>query len=320
MSEKISYKSPWWLPTAHLQTIYPYFFLKGNPAKYQRERLNTQDGDFIDFDWLNGPSNSPIIIVFHGLEGSSKSHYVNAIMQHIKQLNWRGVSPNFRGCSGTNNNLARAYHSGDHNDIDLMIKHVRNKTTGPIFTVGVSLGGNALLKWLSIKSYKPKKSIRASASISTPFNLMTTGDLLENGVNKVYSRHFLKTLKTKCVEKLKILPDNFSLEKIMNATTLRDFDNNYTAPAHGYRDVNDYWTRASSITDLNNIDSPTLLIHSKNDPFLPKPHLPNSNFLPDNILCLYTDGGGHVGFTSGNFPGNLSWLPNTLFNYFKQFL
>ncbi len=320
MTNQITYKSPWWLPTSHLQTIYPYLFLKGKSPIYDRERVNTKDGDFIDFDWLDGPIDSPIVIVFHGLEGSSKSHYVIALMEHLKKLRWRGVSPNFRGCSGTNNALPRAYHSGDHDDVDLMINHVRNKTTGPIFAVGVSLGGNALLKWLAIKSYRHEQLIRAATSISTPFHLVTTGDLLGKGINKIYSRHFLKSLKTKCFNKLKLLPDKLNIQKIMTATSLRDFDDNYTAPIHGFRDVDDYWTRASSFKDLNHINTPTLLIHSGNDPFLPKPYLPDRNTLPSKILCLYTDTGGHVGFTSGKFPGNLSWLPNTIVSYFKNFL
>ncbi len=320
MHDNYPYSPPWWLPTAQLQTIYPYLFLGGKPVNYSRERIDTNDGDFIDFDWLDGPDDSPTVIIFHGLEGSSQSHYVTAMMRYLKTIEWRAVAPNFRGCSGSPNLLARAYHSGDFEDINFIIQKICQRRNGLVFAVGVSLGGNALLKWLSLNDTFKTKLIAASAGISVPFNLTITGDLLNKGTNKVYSWHFLKTLKRKCISKTELLASKLNMQKICTAKSLREFDDSYTAPIHGFIDTQDYWEKASTVNDLNKINDPLLIIHSENDPFLNKRYLPKKNNLPKNISCYYTKSGGHVGFTIGKFPGSLNWLPKTIISYFRKFL
>lgn len=313
---RAGYRAPWWLPGAHLQTVYPYFILRQRPPPYRRERIETMDGDFVDFDWLDGPPDAPLLVLFHGLEGCSRSHYAGALMHAARERGWRAVVPHFRGCSGEPNRLARAYHSGDADEIDWMLKTAHARAGGRMFAAGVSLGGNALLKWLAREQQHACALIQAASAISAPVDLMVAGDRLGRGFNRFYGLHFLRTLKRKSLQKLERFPGLFQRKRVNRAWTLRGFDDAFTAPVHGFRDVDDYWTRASSKPELGRIRLPTLIVHARNDPFLPAHHLPMPGALAEAVEYDLTEGGGHVGFVSGAFPGNLDWLPRRVLDFF----
>jgi phosphomannomutase / phosphoglucomutase len=314
------YRAPWWLPGGHLQTIYPYLFLRNPVPSYRRERIETPDGDFIDLDWVDASRDVPTVVLFHGLEGGSRSHYARNLLRAVSARGWRGVVAHFRGCSGMPNRLRRAYHSGDADEIDWILRLLKDRTTNSILAVGVSLGGNALLKWLAREGQDANEVIAAASAISAPIDLMVAGHRLGSGINRFYGLHFLRTLKPKAREKLVRFPEPDRLQRIQTAYTLSAFDDAFTAPVHGFKDVNDYWTRASTIGELSNIVVPTLLVHARNDPFLPGNYLPAQRHTRSAVEFEFTEHGGHVGFVSGSFPGNLSWLPQRVLGFLGQHL
>ncbi len=318
MTRHRPYRAPWWLPGGHLQTIYPYLFLRSSAPVYRRERIETPDGDFVDLDWTDGGRDAPTVVLFHGLEGGSRSHYARNLMRAVTARGWRGVVAHFRGCSGEPNRLPRAYHSGDADEIDWMVRLIKKRTANCLFAVGVSLGGNALLKWLARERQAAATIVTAASAISAPVDLMTAGHRLGTGINRFYGLHFLRTLKPKAREKLTRFPDPQRLHRVRTAYTLREFDDAFTAPVHGYRDVNDYWTRASTLDELHHITVPTLLVHARNDPFLPGRYLPNKRQKDSVVEFEFTEQGGHVGFVSGAFPGNLSWLPHRVLEFLAR--
>jgi predicted alpha/beta-fold hydrolase len=314
------YHAPWWLPGGHLQTLYPYFVLKRRPPPYRRERWATPDKDFIDLDWIQARApHAPLVALFHGLEGGSGSHYASALMHAVERHGWRGVVIHFRGCSGEPNRLPRAYHSGDTAEIAWILRRLRAfNPANRLFAVGVSLGGNALLKWLGREQAHAREIVDAAAAVSATVDLMAAGDLLGTGVNRFYGRHFLQTLKAKSLLKLERFPGLFDAKVVQQARTLREFDNVVTAPLHGFLNTDDYWTRASSKPDLRDIAVPTLIVHARNDPFLPGNYLPGTNEVSASVTLDFPRGGGHTGFASGPFPGNLDWLPTRLLTFFSS--
>jgi hypothetical protein len=315
-----AYRPPRWLPGGHLQTIYPYFFLKQRLPPLRREHWDTPDGDVIDVDWLDGPSGAPLVVLFHGLEGCSRSHYARALLSALHARGWRGVVPHFRGCGGQPNRLPRAYHSGDFGEIDWVLRRIAALTPGaPRYAAGVSLGGNALLKWLAVEGERAAGVIDAAGAVSAPMDLMAAGLGLARGFNRLYTWNFLRTLKRKSLAKLERFPGLYSREALQRARTMHDFDNVVTAPLHGFRDTDDYWTRASTRHELTRIKLPTLIIHARNDPFLPGRHLPHPHQVSPWVTLDFPHAGGHVGFVSGRFPGHLRWLPARLLSYFQAF-
>ncbi len=293
-------------------------------VNYRRERWDTPDGDFIDIDWLKAGENEkswPLVVLFHGLEGGARSHYALALMAALQAAGWRGAVVHFRGCSGEPNWLPRAYHSGDSAEIDWVLQRFkRNHATEPLFAAGVSLGGNALLKWLGERRAEAGTIVIAAAAISAPVDLMAAGDALGSGFNLFYARHFLATLKRKTLAKLERFPDLCDRRCLLVARTLREFDNEVTAPLHGFRDTDDYWTRASSKPLLKDIAVPTLMINAKNDPFLPTSALPSLQEVAPCVTLEQPEHGGHVGFTTGPFPGRLNWLPQRMLAFFRETL
>lgn len=318
----MNYIAPHWLPGGHAQTIYAALAAPRPPATYRRERWDTPDGDFIDLDWLDGtPSQlrSPLAVLFHGLEGSSRSHYALALMAALRRAAWRGVVVHFRGCSGEPNRLPRAYHSGDSAEIDWVLRRLKALCpVAPMHAVGVSLGGNALLKWLGERQHEATGIVESAAAISAPMDLMAAGDALGSGFNLIYARHFLATMKRKSLAKLNRFPGLFDRERVMASRTLRQFDDLVTAPLHGYRDTDDYWTRASSKPLLRHIAVPTLIINARNDPFLPQHALPQAHDTATAVTLEFPAAGGHVGFVAGRFPGDLDWLPRRILEFFGK--
>jgi predicted alpha/beta-fold hydrolase len=315
------YTAPSWLPGGNIQTIYPYFNKPIQLFIYRRERWELDDGDFIDVDWMDGSTNSPLIIFFHGLEGGSSSHYILSIINSLRNYNWRSAVIHFRGCSGNPNRLSRAYHAGDSTEIDWMLKRITSQnqainSTQPVYVIGVSLGGNALLKWLGEKGSQARKLVAGAATVSVPLDLAAAGSALDTGFNQIYTRHFLNTLKYKALEKLEQFPDLFDPEALKRCTSIYEFDNLVTAPLHGFRDTDDYWRQSSSKPWLAHVSVPTLVINARNDPFMPASVLPAQKDVAPAVTLEFPEQGGHAGFMQGPFPGKLSWLPEKILSFF----
>ena len=311
-----SYTAPLWLPGGHLQTIYPPTCITKPAVAYRRERWNTPDGDFIDIDFVDGQPGKPMVVLFHGLEGSSDSHYCRALMALAASLGWSGAVPHFRGCSGEINLAPRFYHSGDTLEVDWILRRLvasrAQKKFSKLYATGVSLGANALLCWLG-ESQQQACIVDAACAISAPLDLAGGGNALSHGLNMMYTRVFLRTMKTKSLDKLAQYPRLFDRERMLNARDLHAFDNVVTAPLHGYRDTEDYWDRASAKHVLNDIVVPTLVLNARNDPFLPPRHLPRS--AAASVMLEYPAQGGHVGFPVGPPPGRVDWLPQRMVQF-----
>lgn len=318
-----SYRAPAWLPGGHLQTLYAAVAAPHPRSRFHRQRWDTPDGDFIDLDWTHAPAAgtapaTPLVVLFHGLEGSSRSPYAQALMASVIAAGWQGVVVHFRGCGGELNRLPRAYHSGDSPEIDWILRRLRNgHRTLPLYACGVSLGGNALLKWLGEQNLAAAGIVNAAAAISAPLDLTAAGNALDAGFNLIYTHNFLRTMKRKALLKLAQFPGLYDREQLLAATTLRAFDNLITAPLHGYRNTDDYWARASSKPWLARIAVPTLVLNARNDPFMPATALPAANEVSPFVRLEQPAGGGHVGFVSGGFPGRLDWLPQRLLAHFS---
>ena len=316
----VAYRAPAWLRGGHAQTVYPALFLRGEQPRYRRERWDTPDGDFIDLDFLDGGrAGAPRVALFHGLEGSSASHYAVALMRALERAGWTGVVVHFRGCSGEINRLPRAYHSGDAPEIGWILARLA-EAGQPLYAAGISLGGNALLKWLGETGAGASAHLRAAAAVSAPLDLMAAGTALGQGLNLIYTRMFLASLRKKSLAKLECFPGLFDRGSMLGARNLRQFDDVVTAPLHGSRDTDDYWTRASSKPVLTGVRLPTLVLNAKNDPFLPARHLPRPQEVSSMVRLEQPEEGGHAGFATGAFPGNLGWLPQRLLAFFGEHL
>ncbi|MET0982947.1 MAG: alpha/beta fold hydrolase [Telluria sp.] len=313
----MTYCAPKWLPGGHLQTIYPATLVDKPAVAYRRERWNVHDpllgDDFVDVDFVDGEPGKPLVVLFHGLEGSSNSHYARSLMAALAARGWSGAVPHFRGCSGEPNRTARFYHSGDAAEIDWIMARLRQRAAGGLYAAGVSLGGNALLRWLGESSHAAG-FVTAAAAISAPLDLARGGEALSSGLNMLYTRMFLQSLKPKCLAKLEQFPGLFDRSALLAARDLYAFDNVVTAPLHGYRDTDDYWHRASARHVLMDITVPALVLNARNDPFLPGVHLPSAASAA--VTLEYPAEGGHVGFPASPFPGRLDWLPGRILSFF----
>jgi predicted alpha/beta-fold hydrolase len=312
-----AYRAPAWLPGGHLQTIYAPLLGRSAIPDLRRERWDTPDGDFVDIDWLAGNADAPLVVMFHGLEGGSRSHYARSLARALTARGWRGAFPHFRGCSGEINRLPRAYHSGDAAEIAWMLQRFRAAAGArALYAMGVSLGGNALLKWLGEQSEAARGVLDAAAAVSAPLDLMASGDALGRGFNMFYTRMFLATMKQKSAQKIRMFPHSFDGAAMQRSRTLREFDDAVTAPLHGYLGTDDYWTRASSKPGLAAVRVPTLVLNARNDPFLPASYLPRAHEVSGRVLLEQPEEGGHAGFVTGSFPGTLDWLPQRMLRFF----
>jgi predicted alpha/beta-fold hydrolase len=314
------YRAPRWLPGGHAQTILPAL-LPRVAVPLVRERVATADGDFWLFDWLDAQSvpHAPLVAVFHGLEGSSASHYARALFATAKRQGWRAVVPHFRGCGGEPNRLPRAYHSGDHAEIGAMLTTLRARIgpDTPLYAIGVSLGGSALVNWLGREGGTAARMLKAAAVVSTPLDLMAAGLAIGQGSNRIYTAHFLKDLKPKALAMASRFPGLLDPALIRRARTLWDFDDCVTAPLHGFAGVADYWTRASSRPWLREVALPTLVLNARNDPFVPAASLPGPREVSSAIVLEQPSHGGHAGFPTGPFPRVTDWLARRLLSFFR---
>jgi predicted alpha/beta-fold hydrolase len=301
------YRAPWWLPGGHLQTL-AAVLAPAPRVSWRRERWETPDGDFIELDWADGVG--PLLALFHGLEGGSSSHYARSIAAAALERGWRCVVPHFRGCSGELNRRPRAYHSGDTEELDWILRRLR-----PDYASGVSLGGNVLLKWLGERGAAASALLRRAAAISAPLDLAAAGYALDRGVNKrLYTRVFLASLKAKVHAKIALRHVALDARRLARVRTLREFDDLYTAPLHGFRDADDYWRRASSAPWLARIRVPTLVLNAKNDPFLPRNALESAaRQASSDVVLEFPATGGHAGF-----PGRGQWLARRVLDFLSQ--
>lgn len=323
--------TPGWLLGAgavggNVQSIWPALVCKridGRTPVYVRQRWATPDADFIDVDWLapevgNDDPATPLLVLFHGLEGSSASHYARAYAQAAQRLRWRYAVAHFRGCSGEPNLTARAYHSGDFEEIGWILDRFRALHAGPRLAVGISLGGNALLRWAEEAGETAARSVQAVAAVSSPIDLAAGGHAIGRGFNRhVYTRMFMRSLRPKTLLKLQRHPGLFDRDKMLAAGDLYDFDNLYTAPVHGFRNTDDYWHRGSAKPHLHRIRIPALVLNARNDPFVPAASLPAAHEVGRRVTLWQPAQGGHAGFASGGFPGHLSATPERVMGWLR---
>ncbi|MCZ6802765.1 MAG: hydrolase [Proteobacteria bacterium] len=308
----------WWCHHRHLQTLYPALFRKPPALTLKNEQLELPDGDFIDLSWTEEKQASPIVILLHGLEGSKNSPYAKGILKTIQDIGWQGVLMHFRGCSGRHNRLDRSYHSGETGDLDALIQTLRTRHPDrKIAAIGVSLGGNVLLKYLGEQGNDCK--LTAAMAISVPFDLADGARALNKGFSKIYQRHLIKRLCKKMRDKFKDKPAPIDIDKLGEWTNFYLFDHNVTAPLHGFSSADDYYTKSSSKQFLKDITTPTLILHSKDDPFMTQSSIPTEEELSSNVTLELTEHGGHVGFVSGESPFSTRyWIEKRLVEFFKD--
>jgi predicted alpha/beta-fold hydrolase len=334
------YHAPVWLAGTgalggNLQTIWPALFARrfqGPTPTYRRERWATPDNDFIDLDWqddtLPAPDTAhptstaqrPLLVLFHGLEGSSASHYAQAFANWARENGWRYVVPHFRGCSGELNLAPRAYHSGDFEEVGWVLRKLRSQHAGPIVAVGVSLGGNALLRWAEEAGDTASGIVSAVAAVSAPIDLAAGGHAIGLGFNRhIYTRMFLRSMVPKALRKLRQHPGLFDERKLREARTLYEFDDVFTAPLHGFKNTDDYWSRGSAKPHLHRIRVPALVLNARNDPFVPASSLPSAHEVGKHVTLWQPAHGGHVGFPHGRWPGHVLTLPEQVMGWAAPF-
>lgn len=326
MSTFMSYQAPWWLPGGNLQTIYAALRSRRYLAEaphFRRERWLTPDDDFVDVDFAQHASGAgsapptgsdqPLLVVFHGLEGSSASHYAEAFADVALRRGWACAVPHFRGCSGELNRAPRVYHSGDFEEIDWILRRFQRGHAGPVLAVGISLGGNALMRWAGEMGAQARRVVGAVASVCAPLDLTASGHAIGQGFNRqVYTRMFLRSMVPKALQKLQQHPGLFSAEALLAARDLYAFDNVFTAPLHGFKNADDYWTRASAKPHMRRIVVPALALNALNDPFVPANSVPLPGDVSPAVTLWQPRQGGHVGFPASPFPGHVRLMPEAV--------
>lgn len=306
----------WWLRGAHGQTIGGRLLRRRSGFEFRRERLELPDGDFVDLDWpaVQPAEGTPLVIVLHGLEGSARSNYMLEMYRAVRREGLAAVGLNFRSCSGEPNRLPRLYHSGDTADLSFVLRRLADRWPARrIGAVGFSLGGNVLLKYLGEQGARAAGfPLRAAAAISVPFDLSAGARRLSRGFPRLYQWYLLRKLKRKVRAKRAQLEGVVPVRALLAARTFRVFDDLGTAPLHGFRDAEDYYGRSSATRYLATIAVPTLILHARDDPFLPP------SAIPDRILeghrsitARLTARGGHVGFVAGPPWAPVFWAERT---------
>lgn len=312
-----AYKPPIWLPEGHSQSIYPALFRKIPETHTHTERLELADGDFLDLDWhlqAGALTQKPLLIVSHGLEGSSRRPYVTGLIRALPDFN--AVAWNYRSCSGEPNRNLRFYHSGATDDLDVVIQHAIALGAPAIYLAGFSLGGNLTLKWLGENAEKATRFIRKAVAFSVPLHLSSSSQQLTRRENSLYTHRFLQTLLEKVTEKSARYPQDITPSMLQSIATLYDFDDVITGPLHGFKDAEDYYEQNSSLYFLDAIRVPTLVVNAKNDPFLSQECLPEA-FRSDYVQMELPKQGGHCGFFPRNYRG-ITWSEQRAAAWFKE--
>ena len=306
----------WWLPGPHLQTLWPALVRRVRPVPIKRERFELPDGDFIDLDWAG--EFGPIVVILHGLQGSSRSSYARGLLGAFLRRNWRGVVMHFRGCSGEPNRLPRTYHSGETGDFGHVVCALRERhPSTPLAAVGFSLGGNVLLKWLAERGGGAE--IAAAVAVSVPFRLDRAADRLERGVSRVYKYSFITDLRRTVLRKFRRRPGPIDLAAMRRESSFRGFDNRVTAPLHGFCDAGHYYAAASCRQYLRGVARPTLILHALDDPFMTRDTVPGPDELAPSIRLELSEAGGHLGFVEGSTPWTARyWLDERIPRYLAE--
>ena len=312
-SSKNTYTPAWWVPGAHLQTLWGKLARRPPRVATRVEQWTTPDDDRLEIRRLDAPASAgpkvPRLLILHGLEGTIRSHYILGLLEQARQRGWAADVLIFRGCNGELPRAPRFYHSGETSDLDFVIRRLlRDHPSQALVIAGVSLGGNVLLKWLGECGEGLPAQVRAAAAISVPFDLAQGSRLIERGFSRLYTIHFLRSLRRKALAKLAQSPGLFAEGPVRSARTLTEFDDAVTAPVHGFSSASDYYTRSSSLQFLKAIRCRTLLLSSYDDPFLPRHVLHDVVEVAQNNRCIsveFHERGGHAGFVMGRVP----WRP-----------
>jgi len=312
------FKPAWWCRHRHFQTLYPTIFRKNTTLTLTDEKFELPDGDFIDLSWTGEKQNQAIVILLHGLEGSINSPYAKGMLKTIQVNDWQGVLMHFRGCGDRDNRFERSYHSGETGDLGTLINTLKVRyPERKLAVIGVSLGGNVLLKYLGEQG--EQCPLTAAMAISVPFDLSDSAKKLAKGFSKIYQGHLINRLNKKMRRKFKDKDAPFDMSKLNEWDSFYSFDHNITAPIHGFKSADDYYMRSSSKQFIKNISTPTLILHSKDDPFMSKEAIPSIEELSSSVTLELTKHGGHVGFIYGNMPFNAQyWTEKRMTDFFKD--
>ena len=316
--ENSSYQPNLPFKSGHFNTIYRTLFHKME-VSFERERMETSDQDFMDLDFTRTGSKK-LVVILHGLEGSSQSTYMKALTLVLKEEAMDSVAVNFRGCSGEANRLLSSYHSGKTDDLAEVFNYLeKHHEYDEYFLVGYSLGGNLALKYLGEGRSDISSKLKAAVAVSVPCDLKGSSEEISKFWNRVYMQRFLISLKKKTLEKLELFPEaRLERERVGRVQNFLDFDNLYTAPVHGFTDAFDYWARNSCNQFLEGIQIPSLLITSTDDPFLSETCFPFKEAKSHRYFHLEaTRFGGHVGFNSQFNKGSGFWLERRIAGYFS---
>ncbi|APJ02833.1 hydrolase [Silvanigrella aquatica] len=322
MDENCNYqfRPAWWLKNKHLQTLYPVFFSNKNKINLISETLILPDGDTLLLDWSENKNQTdkPLLVLLHGLEGSSSSPYIQRLMKQALNLDFRSVCMHFRGCGGVINQQVKSYHAGETEDFKFFLKYLAQKSNfNFVYAVGFSLGGNVLLKYLG---ENPSSTfIKSAVAVSVPFELADSAESMNKGVSKLYQWWLLRCLKESLIEKGNLEKIGISKAELLGMKNFWEFDDKVTAKINGFINVHDYYKKSSSRQFLNNITTPTLIIHSCDDPFMSPSCIPKPEEISRQVQLELNSNGGHIGFISGKIPFFPEyWLENRIMKYFLK--
>ncbi|MEP6802005.1 MAG: alpha/beta fold hydrolase [Acidobacteriota bacterium] len=322
------FRPAWWLPGAHVQTVWGTMSRSRRQVPFRRESVETPDGDELFLDHVDGPADSPRLLVLHGLEGSSFSVYVQGLLARARALGWRGTAVNFRSCARRPENIAawipnrrpRLYHSGETSDLDFVVRRLSRENPGaPLLAAGVSLGGNVLLKWLG--ENPAQTSVAAAAAISVPYDLGAGATKMDAAFGRFYVRVFLRTLRMKAANLAARFPEaaaSMDLPRALATSSFRGFDDAATGPLHGFAGAEDYYAKSSSLGFVSRVATPTLCLSSKDDPFLPARVLEEARARASSSIDFRTTArGGHIGFVTGSRRPRF-WAEETAIEWFRN--
>jgi predicted alpha/beta-fold hydrolase len=303
------YRPAWWLPGPHAQTLWGRFARRARRIPLDSECLATPDGDNLEVHSTQARDSSVRVLVLHGLEGSVNSHYVGGVLEQAVRRGWGSSVLVFRGCGAAPNVARRFYHSGETSDLDFAFSTLIERwPASQWLLIGISLGGNVLVKWLGERADEADRRIAAAVAVSVPFDLEAGARKISRGFARIYDRNFLRSLRRKAFQKLRRYPDLFDSDRLHRARTVFEFDDAVTGPVHGFENARDYYARSSSIGFLTSVRVPTLLLSSVDDPFLPADVSRRAAAIARSNAYLSVElhaRGGHVGFVAGRRP----WRP-----------
>ncbi len=306
----------------HAQTLAAAIGVPRTCVSYRREIWDSPDGDCIGVDFAQPEpeaATAPVLVLFHGLEGSSSSHYALALMREAAARGWRALVVHFRGCGGQPNRRPRAYHSGDSDEADWILRRAAQRWSAThVHAVGFSLGGNVLSKWLGERG-EDARVLQAAAVVSVPFDLVAGGASLTRGFNRaVYGRYFLRSMRRKALEFERAYPGLIDIGRVAASRDLYEFDDAFTAPLHGFHGATHYWRTASSKPWLGSVAVPLLALNARDDPFVPAESLPTPQLTSRHVLLEQPAQGGHAAFVRGPWPGELGFVPRRIFEFFER--